>query len=416
MTTQINFPDTSRVFLARQPIFRRNLRVFGYELLFRSSLENFCLPAFDGVTKTSKVINNSHSLLGMQRVLQGKRGFINFPQQMLSRHVPVLFSPRNTVVEILEDVEPTPEVIKACSLLVDNGYILALDDFRFDPKFVPLLELARIVKFDVQDLRGEELARHLKAVEPFKVKLLAEKVETREEFAQFLDLNFHLFQGYFFAKPQILEGKDIPGVKLHYLRILQRLHDQNADYEELAEMVSHDVSLAYKLLQYVNSAAFATRVEIKSLQSAIALVGEDRLRQWVEIMMLSYMAEDKPSELLRLSVQRAKFCELVGRRMPRLQAAPSTCYTAGLFSLLETILERSMSDILKELHLEQELNDALISHRGDLGGLLVLAKVYELGQWRKVEKCCRMLGVESAILPEIFTSALAAANHIYLGE
>ena len=415
MTTSLILHDTSRVFLARQPIFRRNMRVFGYELLFRSGLENFCSTALDGVAKTSKVINNSHSLLGMQRVLQGKRGFINFPEQMLDRYVPILFSPRNTVVEILEDVEPTPAVIKACTLLVHNGYILALDDFRYHPKFAPLLELARIVKFDVRDLQGDELVQHIKAVQPFNVKLLAEKVENQQEFEEFRDKGFHLFQGYFFARPQIIEGRDIPGAKLHYLQILQRLQDRSADYDELAELVSHDVSLAYKLLQYVNSAAFATRVEIKSLQSAIALVGEDRLRQWVEIMMLSYMADDKPQELLRLSVQRAKFCALVGEHVAGLTSS-STCYTAGLFSLLEVILQRSIFDILKGLHLEQELYDALVFHRGKLGGVLVLAKVYERGQWRKVEKCCQALGISSQVLPKILAAAIAAANQIYLGE
>ncbi len=415
MTTAPVPYDSSRVFLARQPIFRSNMRVFGYELLFRSGLANFCNTALDGVAMTSSVVANSHSLLGLHKVLQGKRGFINFPQQMLNRHVPVLFSAKNTVVEILEDVEPTAEVIEACRLLVKNGYILALDDFEYDAKFDPLLKLARIVKFDVRAQSWDELQRQVEIVKGFNVKLLAEKVEDQEEFDQLKGFGFHLFQGYFFAKPQIIQGRDIPGSKLHYLQILQRLQDSSAEYDELAEMVSHDVSLAYKLLQYVNSAAFALRVEIQSLQSAIALVGEERLRQWVEIMMLSYMAEEKPHELLRLSIQRATFCKQICERLPGLASSRSG-YLVGLFSLLETILERSMVDILAELQLNQDLNDALVSHSGMLGGVLVLAKVYERGQWNKVEKCCTMLGLASRELPEILAAAIAAANQIYLGE
>ncbi len=407
--------DTSQVFLARQPIFRPNMKVFGYELLFRSGLQNFCSAAIDSMAATSNVISNSQYLLGLQKVTAGKRAFINFPQGMLNRHTPFLFSARSTVVEILEDVKVTPTLLKNCSKLADKGYIFALDDFKYRKGLEPLMELAKIVKFDVLAMSWEELEEEVARARRYKLKLLAEKVETMAQFQRLQEMGFHLYQGYFFSKPEIMSSKDIPGSKLQYLNMLSQLQDQTTDYEKIAELVSHDVALAYKLLRYVNSAAFGVRVEVKSLQSAIALVGEEKLRQWISVMMLSYLAEDKPNELLRLSVQRARFCQGLSDLIAGVGSRAS-CYTLGMLSLLDVILERKMEQILDGLHLDQDLYDALVSGTGRLGVLLTLTTAYEQGDWPTVDKICQALSVNVQALPQLLAVSIEAASQIYFGD
>lgn len=407
--------DTSKVFLARQPIFRPNMKVFAYELLFRSGLQNFCSAAIDSMAATSNVITNSQYLLGLQKVTGGKRAFINFPQGMLNRHTPFLFSARSTVVEILEDVKVTPTLIKNCAKLAEKGFIFALDDFRYRKGVEPLMDLAKIVKFDILDMSWDELEEEVARARKYKLKLLAEKVETMEQFKRLQEMGFHLYQGYFFSKPEIMSSRDIPGSKLQYLNMLSQLQDQTSDFEKMAELVSHDVSLAYKLLRYVNSAAFAVRVEVKSLQSAIALVGEEKLRQWISIMMLSYLAEDKPNELLRLSVQRARFCQGLSDLMSGM-GSRATSYTLGMLSLLDVILERKMENILDGLHLDEELYDALVTGTGRLGVFLTLTTSYEQGDWDTVEKICKALSLDSQALPQLLAVSIEAASHIYFGD
>jgi EAL and modified HD-GYP domain-containing signal transduction protein len=407
--------DTSQVFLARQPIFRSNMKVFGYELLFRSGLQNFCSAAIDSMAATSNVMANSQYLLGLQKVTGGKRAFINFPQGMLNRHTSFLFSARSTVVEILEDVKVTPTLIKNCTKLAEKGYVFALDDFRYRKGLEPLMELAKIVKFDVLAMNWEELEEEVDRATKFKLKLLAEKVETMEQFQHLQKMGFHLYQGYFFSRPEIMSSKDIPGSKLQYLNMLSQLQDQNTDYEKMSELVSHDVALAYKLLRYVNSAAFAVRVEVQSLQSAIALVGEERLRQWISVMMLSYLAEDKPNELLRLSVQRACFCQGLSDLVTGV-GSRATCYTLGMLSLLDVILERKMASILDGIHLDQDLYDALVSGTGRFGVILTLTIAYEQGEWETVDKICQALSVNALALPKILAASIEAASHIYFGD
>ncbi|MDR9500258.1 MAG: HDOD domain-containing protein [Desulfurivibrionaceae bacterium] len=407
--------DTSRAFLARQPIFRANMNVFGYELLFRSGLQNFCSAAIDSMTATSQVMSNSQYLLGLQQVTGGKRAFINFPQGMLNRHTSFLFSARNTVVEILEDVKVTPSLLKNCARLVEKGYVFALDDFRYRPELEPLMEMAKIVKFDVLAMSWQELEEEVARARKFNLKLLAEKVETMAQFERLKEMGFHLYQGYFFSRPEILSSKDIPGSKLRYLNMLGQLQDPTTDYDKMAELISHDVSLAYKLLRYVNSAAFAVRVEVKSLQSAIALVGEETLRQWISMMMLSYLADDKPHELLSLSVQRARFCQGLSVLLPGI-GTRATCYTLGMLSLLDVILERDMGQILDGLHLDPDLCEALLSGTGRLAPVLALTKAYEQGAWHLVMQLCQTLSVNSLDLPPLLAVSVEAASHIYFGN
>ncbi len=403
---------SSRIFVARQPIFRRNKKVYAYELLFRSGLDNFFDPTADGEIATSNVITDSFLLLGIANVTMGRRAFINFNGPMIVRDWPALFPSRQTVVEILEDVEVTQELVDACRSLVNRGYILALDDFLYEPRFDPLLELVDIVKFDVQQMGRGALERQVDQVRKnFRVKLLAEKIENDDEFDAALELGFELFQGYFFKKPHILSGLDIPGAKLQYLEILRLIRNEFYDFDHLSRLIADDVSLSYKLLKYVNSPCYRRRSEIRSLKSAVALVGEEELRKWLSLVMMSDMAEDKPDELVRLAVIRGQFCEILGGEIEG-EKGRDRFHTVGMFSLLDALLDRPMDELLAELNFSDEINHALTGKSGGLlAQVLHLVKAYEMGAWERVTRAADSLGLDTDRLPEIFIVALERSRY-----
>jgi len=402
-----NDPAQPNIFIARQPIFRRNQKVFAYELLFRSGLVNSFDAGQDGEEATSKVLTNSYLLIGLAKLTGGKKAFINFTEEMLLNRVPALFPKATTVVEILESVEVTPEVVNACHSLVGRGYVLALDDFFYEQKFLPLIELARIVKFDFRKMSIDELRSQIESVSLYNLKLLAEKIETAEEFEIAKEMGFDLFQGYFFSRPHIVEGKDIPGSKLQYLQILKLIQDENYDFAKLGALISHDVSLAYKLLKYVNSAYFARAREVQSVTDAVVMLGEVNIRKWLSLMMLSYMAEDKPPELLRMASIRGSFCELVVQRLLGRPLEGSRYYTVGMFSLLPALLDKPMGVILEELPLAPEIKEVLLrTALSPMRYTLALVRDYERGNWDSVLRLAGCLRINPADLPALYDAAL----------
>jgi len=405
--------DTSQpnIFVARQPIFKRDKEVFAYELLFRSGLNNYFDPLQDGEEATSKVITNSFLLIGIANITEGKKAFINFSEEMLLQGYPSLFPKEIAVVEVLETVGTTPEVVLACEKLVGEGYILALDDFLYEDRFLPLIKLARIIKFDIRQMSFAELERQAKIVSRYDVKLLAEKIETIEEFEATKKLGFDLFQGYFFSRPHIMEGRDIPGSKLHYLQVLKVIQDEDYDFAELAKYVSRDVSLAYKLLKYANSAYFARRQKLDSIEMAVSMLGQLTLRKWLSLMMLSYLADDKPSELLSLAAFRGSFCELIADQLLGRRKEAGMFHTVGMFSLLPAMLDKVMADILPELALPEAIEEALLSAVATpLSRTLRLVMAYERGDWEKTADLAKKIKVKLDSLPLLYEQAIEIAQ------
>ena len=399
------------IFVARQPIFKRNKEVFAYELLFRSGLTNYFDPSQDGEQATSKVITNSFLLIGIAAITEGKKAFINFSEEMLLQGYPSLFPKEIAVVEVLETVGATPEVIEACERLVGAGYVLALDDFLYEDRFLPLIKLARIIKFDIRQMSLAELERQAKIVSRYNVKLLAEKIETFEEFEAVKKLGFELFQGYFFSRPHIMEGRDIPGSKLHYLQALKVIQDEDSNFAELAKLVSRDVSLAYKLLKYANSAYFARSQKLHSIEMAMAMLGQLTLKKWLSLMMLSYLADDKPSELLRLAAFRGSFCELIAYQLLDRRKEAGMFHTVGMFSLLPAMLDKAMADILPELALPEDIQGALLSEAATpLSRTLRLVMAYERGDWEKTATLAKKLKINLDSLPLLYEQAIEIAQ------
>ncbi len=391
-------------FVARQPILDQHQQVYGYELLYRSSWENVFTHA-DPNQASATVMTDGVALLGMDTLTNQKKAFINIPHDILVDGYVTLLPQKTTVVEILETVDPTPQVIAACKKLKDAGYILALDDFVYEERFEPLVRLADIIKIDVLTTPQEQWPVLLKQFTSQHIQFLAEKVETREVFQETSAMGFSYFQGYFFSKPEILSKKDVPRFKQHYLELLQQILKQELDYDQLEEIIKRDLSLCYKLLRYINSAAFPFRRTIDSISHALALLGEKEFRKWASLLTLASLGSDKPEELVSQATVRAKFCESLTAQT-ELASRTSDAFLMGLFSLLDAIIDRPLDDILSELSVTEDVQAALLEATGPLHAVYATILAYERGEWQAFSTQIAQLGVDESEVPTLYREAV----------
>lgn len=398
-------------FIARQPIFDTRGRVFAYELLFRSGLHNY-FDSDDPDHAAASVIANSNLLFSLTEMTGSTKAFINCTRRVLLENLMMTLPRQQTVVEILEDVEPDGPLIAACQHLKDEGYMLALDDFVYHKNYEPLLKLADIVKVDFLLSEVEEQERLARLLIPRGIRMLAEKVETHEVYEQAKSMGYQLFQGYFFAKPLIISRKDIPTNKFQFLRILKDVHAEDVEFKKLAQTIQSEVSLSYKLLKLVNSAAFALRHRVTSILQALSLLGLREIRTWVSLLAISAMADDKPAELVISSLIRARLCEHLARPA-NLAARKSDLFLMGLFSLLDVIMSRPLDEILKEITVDEEVLEALTGTPGQLHNILQLVIAMEKGDWDAVARLTTAMNIEEQQLPAAYREAVTWAQDIY---
>lgn len=401
------------VFVARQPIFDRYRRVYGYELLFRSSLENF-FPDIDGDRASSSVINNSFLVMGIQSITGGTRAFVNVTDSLLIDGTAEILPKDLTVVEILEGSRLDSEVIAACRRLHQAGYLLALDDFVYHNGHDPLLEIADILKIDYREIGPADRKAVVDRFAPRGIRLLAEKVETNEEYREALALGYDYFQGYFFTRPEVVVGKEVPGVKLNYLRMLQEIHRPNLNLNQLEEIIKREVSVSYKLLRYLNSAAFSFRQKITSIPHGLMLLGERNIRKWATVVALAGMANDKPEELVVTAILRARFCELLAPKVG-LADRESELFLTGMLSVIDAILDKPMADILAELPISEEISTALFPGDNAFARVLHLVVAYEQAEWERVREQAASLSVAEGELPAMHLQALEWAQQVFRG-
>jgi c-di-GMP-related signal transduction protein len=394
------------VFVARQPIFNRNKKLFAYELLFRSGMTNG-FPGLDGSIATTSLLSTSFFTVGIERIAGRRKSFINFTEELLIRGTPTLFPNNRIMVEILETVRPTEEIIEICKGLRNKGYGLVLDDFVYAQKFEPLIELSKIIKVDFRATPLDEIETMVKHLSNYSCKLLAEKIETYDEFQKALSIGFVYFQGYFFAKPEILKNKEIPPSKLAILQLIADINTAEFDVAALEKLINQDVSISFKLLTYLNSAYFRRLQPISSIRQAIAFLGETGFRLFVSLIAASRLADNKPDELIRASIIRARFLEHVGKEMNMIS---SEFFMLGLFSLLDAMLDNSMEYLLGKLPLTDDVNDALVSRKGKLFPFLRLAETYESGNWSDFESAQEQSGISGEKIIQFYLDALGWAD------
>jgi EAL and modified HD-GYP domain-containing signal transduction protein len=390
------------IFLARQPICDRDLQVVAYELLFRAGLENKA-GVVNAAESTSQVLLNALVEFGLENLVGARPAFINIPQGYLDLQcLPV--DKERIVLEILEDVTPDENVIAALRELGTQGYRIALDDFELNPTTEVLVPFAEIVKLDVLSLGRAKTEAHVKDLRRCGVRsLLAEKVETMEEFEWCRDLGFDLFQGYFFCKPRVIQGRAASGNRIVSMQLLARLRDPNVQTRELETIIGRDPALSYKLLNYINSSAVGVRCKVESIRKAISLLGLEPLRMMATLITLSRF-DDKPRAIVSTGITRAKMCEVLGQALRRSDS--DSFYTVGLFSILDTLLDTTMDEAVKSLPLCDDVKFALLHSEGLHGKILHCVLAAERGDMNGAAG----LGLSSEVLGKAWVEAIATAE------
>lgn len=392
------------VFIARQPVFDRNRRVFGYELLYRSGEKN-AYTGTDGNAASSRVILDGIHGIGLDTLTLGTKAFINFPDAFLLKDYATILPKNKVIVEILEDTRAGEPLVQHCKELKKEGYTLALDDFVLHHGFGPLIELADIIKVDYKGTNYSERRRILNQNRHGRVKFLAEKVETLDEFHEAHAMGFSLFQGYYFARPLIIKGKDIDPSKLNYIRLINRINQEEPDFGKIAEVIEHDLSLSYKLLRLVNSAAFGFRTQVRSIRQAVVTLGIKEACKWATLMAMKGLSGEGNDEVMRSSLLRAKMMESLAIKAGMTEQAPEI-FMMGLFSMMDVLLNKPMEEILDSLPLTASVKRGLLGERSRYGDIMNIVLSYEQGLWNEVEAYSKKIGLAAETLSKSYTSAI----------
>ncbi len=366
------------VYVARQPIFDRQMNTCGYELLYRRSENNF-YEGDDDTQATADVIHNAFLVMQFQTLTGGTRAFINFSQSLIERGIPHLLPSKDIVIEITERVEPTERVIEACRKLKEAGYTIALDDFVLGDSYLPLLWLADIVKVDIRTTDPEDQSRLIQE-HGKHCKFLAEKVETREEYQDAVIRGFSYFQGYFFSKPVIHRGRDITGLDATLVRLMQELNADEVDYQRVTETIERDIGLSYKLLKTARSLFYGARSPVTTIKQALVRLGVVEVRKWIYLMMLKGVQVAENRELVDNCLVRGRMMELIALEAG-LRADHMKFFLVGLFSSIDVLLQRGMADITEEMALDEDVRAALLGEANLLRRTLNTVLVYEQGDW-----------------------------------
>jgi c-di-GMP-related signal transduction protein len=393
-------------FIGRQPILNHARQVYGYELLFRSGWEN----SFAGNPEVAaQQMIDTTLLFGMENLVRGYKAFVNCTATALTSRLVTCF-PTGTVLEILESVQVTDEVVAACKELKQLGYGIALDDFVPGSSTDRLIDLADYIKLDFQASDASQLRHIQRQLHGTGVALIAEKIETEEQFHRAIQEGYLFFQGYFFSRPSVLSSREIPSNRLVYIQVLSALSDPNCDRNQIERLVSSEASLCFRLLRYVNSAGFGIRGRVSSIRQMLVLIGEVEFRKLVTIAAATCLGSDanQSPELMFLCLHRARFCELIA---PIAGQAPAEQYLIGLLSVIDAMLNIPMEQLLRMIPLRPAAAAVLLGHPSSVELPLTLVRHYEHSEWELCAAFCRTLAISEAELTHLYLESLRWANH-----
>ena len=401
------------VFVARQAIFDRKRQLYAYELLYRSDAAHNEFDGTDAGAATRQVISSTMLSIGLENILCGKKAFLNFDHRLLSDGMHLSLPRQAIVIEILESVQPTADLIALCQSIHEQGYSIALDDFVSQPQFEPLTRIAKLIKVDLRATAKGEQERLLRTYQPRGITMLAEKVETHEEFEWARHAGYDLFQGYFFARPVIVSGRQIPAVQVTCLRLLRETQQKELDFQRLEILIRGDVSLTFKLLRYANSALFGRRDKTSSLGRALLVLGEDGIRRWAALATLPMLATNKPGELVTLSIVRARFCERLAQLGGIVQHGDA--FLMGMFSLLDALIDCPLDEALREVDLGPGITEALLGTAAEqdaLTKIYQLARRFEIGDWDEIEDLAADCGVPATVVGTAYMESTLWAERL----
>ncbi len=400
-------------YVARQPVLDKKLNTWGYELLFRAGFKNSFADNIDGVdgdTATMSIINNA--LLGnISNHTRDERSLINFTRSLIVDDYALLLNKENVIIEILEDVIPDKKVVDSCRKLKEKGYTLALDDFFFNKDYHELLKLADIVKLDFVAASVDELKAIVKKIKSYNVTILAEKVETQDDYNFAVSQGCELFQGYFFGKPVMIKRENIKESKFSKLRLISEVNSNAFNIDNIENIIKSDPVLTLRLLKYLNSAFFSFRSEVKSIHQAIAMLGPKRIKRWTTVVSAADLNEGKPIELLKESFFRAKFCETIGQNIES-NIFLDDFFLMGLLSYVDAFFGQPKEVLVGDLPLSNNIKHALLGHeqKSMLANSLELAQALELGLWDYVDSISTDKQIDGNLIKTAYLDAINQAT------
>ncbi|KJY92835.1 MULTISPECIES: HDOD domain-containing protein [Pseudoalteromonas] len=388
-------------YAARQPIFDVQRELIGYELLFRDGLNNV-FPEIDGDEATSRLVEGSQFTFGLDDLTNQRPAYINFTLETLAKGYVQMLAPEQVVVEILETVQPGKRLLACVKELKEQGYTLALDDYHHQNVWRHFFPYIDQIKVDLLATNLEQIHAIKAAIQDFpNIDLVAEKVETYEQFELAKSLGFKYFQGFFFAKPEMVKTKALAPSELAMAELLYETSSVEPDLARITQVFERDVNLSYKLLRYANSAVFKRRAEISTIKQALVVLGSEELKRLISLLFASQLNTEKPKELLSLSLLRAHFMEAIATKANKISDTGST-FLVGMMSLMDAILDDDMASLLTKLPLSQEIKSTLLKKPSAFGIYLDLAESMEKGDWDSVETISKSLGVTSQNIAELY--------------
>ena len=396
----------TETFFARQPIFDAQKMVWGYELLYRQRLDTKCadinLKDLSTLTVLSNILANPpHRKEGTYKVL------IHFTRKSILDELPQALPPSNTVIEIEQGIEIDPELTSALDNLKQCGYLIALNKYNGDPRADDILDLADMVFIDMLEHSRNELIKIRKTLNSRQIMLAAKRVETLDHFRFAQSLGFQLFLGFFFEKPTIVPGRKICSNSMTRLHLFKYIESPKPDFDKLADIIQSDVSISYRLLRYINSPYFGFQKKITSLKQALVLLGFSQIRSWLRVIILDkLLSVDKSSELPFLAAIRGKFLELVASQSNTTGIEPDSLFLLGLFSILESLLDQPMKEIVDALPLDDRIKQALCDQKNDLWFWLEMAKCFESGNWAYLDSLLEKISLDPSIVANSYGEAL----------
>lgn len=391
-------------YIARQPILDSKGENFAFELLFRSGPSGGFSGEDEQATRT--MLDNL-VVYGLEKLTDGKSAFVNCTLEALTDGLVDVLAPRTTVLEVLERIEPTPALAKTCERLKSMGYRIALDDFQWVEGIEPLVALADYIKVDFLQSDAAERSALLERLRGSRAVLLAEKVETREEFEQASREGFTLFQGYFFCRPDVMTKRDIPANAMAQMELLRELQQKDLDFRAVSRVVERDPAITYRLFRTVNAAGTGVRGELFSVEKALMALGEDRFRRMVTLAVAAALSSGGSKEALRLALSRARFCEL-GAALTGREGTEQ--YLLGLFSLLPAMLQISMEEAVETIGPRAEIREALMGKCNHDSRLLRWVEFYMRGEWLICDRIASELRLNSSRLRQCALEAMNWAD------
>jgi len=381
--------------LGRQPILNRGEELVAYELLFRSAGAQSA-DVTDASHATASVIINTLTGFGVEDILGKHKGFINLELELLMDDSLNILPKEQVVIELLETLQVTPELVERCRLLKENGFTLALDDHEYSPVYHDLYEIVDIVKVDLMQGPPARLAEMVTQFKCYSLQLLAEKVETQAEFTHCLDLGFDLFQGYYFAKPSVMEKKRMDDSGSTLLKLM-RLLSEDAELREIEHAFRGDPGLTYKLLLLVNSVGTGIRNKIDTVRHAIAILGRQQIKRWVQLALFANSdRRGMENPLVDMAAVRAGFMENMAgchRNLKGYHDSAEKAFMTGILSILEKVYDISMEEVVRKLNLTDDVRDALLGRHGGLGNLLHMAELLEQLDFRQLGPRLAEMGI-----------------------